>query len=291
MKHLLSHLLLFVLLSFPSLESFGQQILGLDTAIVDVLAVFHCSGDRAAVEKNCFGMVLLEGTSGLDNLLPTTECGYQYYRSDHKIVNKINDKINEYYIANIRLGDEDDMAIFFGLLNREFIPGTWNNLPKVMGRDTTNLYYYLLLQLWNNQTEIDNKNRENCYSEPFMSWVSTCPKIDYRRGYFYQLHKYRMAYLLIQDENDSILRLAYYNPLHPIMFPKNGYHIITPSGEPITFTDEYAVHIHRYEKDGVSLVAVPYLFEFITTRKEKRKEKREDRRLKKSKSKNYIVIP
>jgi hypothetical protein len=188
-------------------------------------------------------------------------------------VNKINDKINENYIANIRLGDEDDMAIFFGLLNREFLPGTWNNLPKVMGRDTTSLYYYLLLQLWINQTEIDNKNMENCYSEPFMPWVSPCPKIEYKRGYFYQLHKYRMAYLLIQDENDSILRLAYYNPLHPIMFPKKGYHIITPAGEPITFSDEYAVHIRRYEKDGISLVAVPYLFEYISDTKPKPKSK------------------
>lgn len=276
---------------YSPIETYAQRILGMDTSIVDVLAVFYCSGDRHAVYENYFGMVLLDGSSGLDKLLPTTECGYQYYQPDHKIVNKINDKINENYIANIRLGDEDDMAIFFGLLNREFTPGTWNNRPKVMGRDTTSLFYYLLLQLWNNQAEMDYKNREKCYSEPFLSWVSPYPKINYKRGYFYQLHKYRMAYLLIQDKNDSILRLAYYDPLHPVMFPKNDYHIITPSGEPITFTDEYAVHIRRYEKDGVSLVAVPYLFEYITTRKEKRKEKREDKRLKKSKSENYIIIP
>jgi hypothetical protein len=81
MKHSLSRIILFIFLSFPSLESFGQQILGMDTAVVDVLAVFYCSGDRTAVEKNYFGMVMLDSTSGLDKLLPTTECGYQYYKS------------------------------------------------------------------------------------------------------------------------------------------------------------------------------------------------------------------
>ena len=289
MKHSLSRIILFIFLSFPSLESFGQQILGMDTAVVDVLAVFYCSGDRNAVEKNYFGMVLLDGSSGLDKLLPTTECGYQYYQSDHKIVNKINDKINEYYIANIRLGDEDDMAIFFGLLNREFIPGTWNNLPKVKERDTTSIYYYLLLQLWNNTKEFTN--RAACYSEPFMSWVSPYSKIDYKEGYFYQLHKYRMAYLLIQDESDSILRLAYYHPLKPI-FPRCCYDIITTAGDPITFSfgEVYTVYIRRYEKDGVSLVAVPYLFDYLATHKEKRKERRKERRLEKSKSKNFIIM-
>jgi hypothetical protein len=100
-----------------------------------------------------------------------------------------------------------------------------------------------------------------------------------------------MAYLLMQDENDTILRLAYYHPLKPI-FPRYGYDIITPAGDPITFSfgEEYAVHIRRYEKDGVSLVAVPYLFDHIATHKEKRKERLKDRRLKKSKSKNHIII-
>lgn len=291
MKHSLSRIILFIFLSFPSLESFGQQIFGMDTAVVDVLAVFYCSGDRNAVEKNYFGMVLLDGSSGLDKLLPTTECGYQYYQSDHKIVNRINDKINEYYIANIQLGNADDIAVFLGLLNKRFIPGTWNSLPNAKEtEDTTSVYYYLLRQLWNNEREEEYINREDCYSNPFMWKFPSFYEFDYKEGYFYQLHKYRMAYLLMQDENDSILRLAYYNPLHPVMFPKNSYNIITPPGESITYTDEYAVHIRRYEKNGVSLVAVPYLFDYIATHKETRKERRKDRRLEKRMPKNYIII-
>lgn len=296
MKHSLSRIILFIFLSFPSLESFGQQILGMDTAVVDVLAIFYCSGDRNAVEKNYFGMVLLDGASGIDKLLPTAECGYQYYKSNHNIVNRINNIINKYYIANIRLGNDSDMSIFLWLLNKEFIPytpSTWRDSrkkAKAMEPDTTSVFYYLRRQLYNNQQEIGYVNRENCYSDPFMLWNPPYNEFDYKEGYFYQLHKYRMAYLLIQDENDSILRLAYYNPLQPIMFPKNYYDIISPAGEPITFTDEYAVHIRRYEKDGVSLVAIPYLFDYIATHKEKRKERRKERRLEKSKSKNFIII-
>ena len=63
MKHSLTHILFTIILSVSSLESFGQQILGMDTAIVDVLAVFYFSGDYKAVEKNYFGMVLLDGSS------------------------------------------------------------------------------------------------------------------------------------------------------------------------------------------------------------------------------------
>lgn len=290
MRISLSHILLIILLSVSSLKSFGQMILGLDTAVVDVLAVFYCSGDRTAVEKNYFEMVLLDGSSDLDKLLPSTECGYRYYKSNHKIVNVINDKMKESFIANIRLGTADEMAIFLGLLNKEFLPETWMNHLKVNERDTTSLYYYLLQQLWNNQPEHGYVDRETCYYEPFLTnayntGIHPDYKFDFKEGYYYQLHKYHMAYLLMQDANDSILRLAYYNPLYPI-FP--GFRVITQEGETITFSmgEEYATQIRRHEKDGVSLVAVPYLFNYIATRK----EKREDRRLKKSKSKNYIII-
>ncbi len=283
MKHSLFRLMLFIFLSFPSLGSFGQQILGMDTAIVDVLAVFYCSGDRNAVEKNYFGMVLLDESSGLDKLLPQTECGYRHYKLDHRIVNRINKKINEYYIANIRLGNDSDMSIFLWLLNKEFIPYTsytWKNSrnkANAVKPDTTSVFYYLRRQLCKNQQEIGYVNREDCYSDPFMSWVPPYHEFEYKEGYFYQLHKYRMAYLLMQDENDSILRLAYYNPLQPIIFPKNYYDIISPAGEPITYTDEYAVHIRRYEKDGVSLFAVPYLFDYITETNSKSKSKHKRR--------------
>ena len=274
----------------------------MDTAIVDVLAVFYCSGDRNAVEKNYFGMVLLDGSSGLDKLLPTTECGYQYYKLDHRIVNRINNKINEYYIANIRLGNDYDMSIFLWLLNKEFIPYTpytWRNSrnnAKVVEPDTTSVFYYLRKQLHKNQQEIGYVNREDCYSDPFMSWVPPYHEFDYKEGYFYQLHKYRMAYMLMQDENDSILRLAYYNPLQPVIFPKNYYDIISPAGEPITYTDGYAVHIRRYEKDGTSLIAVPYLFEYIddtsskTQAQSKSKSKSKSKRKKGNVSENYFII-
>lgn len=302
MKISLSHILLIILLPLSSLESFGQQILSLDTAIVDVLAVFYCSGDANAVEKNHFGMVLLEGSSGLDKLLPITECGYRYYKSNHKIVNVINDKMKDCFIANIRLGNADEVAIFLGLLNKEFIPGTRNHRPKVMARDTTSLYYDLLQQLWNNQPELGYINREKCYYEPFFTnayntGISSDYKFDFREGYYYQLHKYRMAYLLMQDENDSVLRLAYYNPLGPTIFPgRNPYDMITTAGEPITFSmhEEYDTHIHKYMKDGVSLVAVPYMFEYIdntsSKSQSKSKTKSKSKRKKRKDSENYFII-
>lgn len=292
MKHSLTHILFTIILSVSSLKSFGQQILGMDTAIVDVLAEFYFSGDYKAVEKNYFGMVLLDSSSGLDTILPAEECSYQYCPSDDSYINMINNRIRECYIANVALLDPYDMRISFMSLGKLF-----PSANKSEKEDMTSIFHYVESQFYNNMFGDTTKyvTRATCFNYPFQDeqFLLFDDKFEFQEGYYYQIQRYRMAYMLMQDEGDSILRLAYYNPLGPVIFPTKGnYWKITPAGKPITFAMKgvCATHIHKYMDNDVSKVAIPYLYDYVSDAKPKTKSKSRSARKRNRGGKNYIII-
>ncbi len=172
--------IIFWLVVFNHWEMFGQRFIKTDTSDVYVLAVFYYSGDKNAFEDNYFGMVILEKTSKLDNLIPSSNGSYQYYSKKDKANKKINSIINKYYIANVPPASNEQHVVF---------------------------YWSLLKDVWK-----DSSN----------SWKDTISFLSSQAN----MHK-----------SDSYLL----------------------SG------NVCATHLHSFEKNGISRVAAPYMYESLSS--------------------------
>lgn len=257
-------------------DIFGQRLIKIDTSDVDVLAIFHYSGDKNAFEDNYFGMVLLKSASELENLLPLSTCSYHFYTIDDTRNRTIEKIINDHYIANVSPCEYMQHWTFFEELTRQ----VW--------KDSTNTWRDIVPFLMSQSSLHNDENysisESDCFTDPFWEDCFHCGAPPARSvdliggghslmdadfsqaGYYYQLHKVRMAYLLIDDVRDSILKLSYFNPISPI-FPQKNYKIKSLD-EPVKFMmgNACATHLHAFEKDGMSRVAAPYRYLAVNAR-------------------------
>lgn len=266
--------IIFWLVVFNHLVMFGQHFIKTDTSDVDVLAVFYYSGDLNAFENNYFGMVILEKTGKLDKLIPASKCSYQYYSTKDKANEKIHNIISKYYVANVPPASNGQHVVFY-----------WSLLKNVWG-DSSNTWKdtisFLSSQVNMHKNDSELLSGIDCFTDPFWDdcfhYGATPERYvdvigggqyhdnsDFRQaGFYYQRQQIRMAYLIIEDNNDSILRLAYYNPLVPL-FPKPDFKWATPD-TPVKYKmgNVCATHLHSFEKNGISRVAAPYMYEALS---------------------------
>lgn len=261
------------LVIFGHSEICGQQFIKIDTTDVDLLAVFYYSGDKDAFEDNYFGMVMLENAYGIDTLLPSSICSYHYCPTEDTINNTIKSIINDHFIANVTPGEYMQHCTFF----RELTQKVWKDSMNTWKDSVT----FLMAQAFLHKDNNYSFSNAFCFTAPFWEDSFHCDApptkhvdliggghpivdADFRQaGYYYQLHKIRMAFLIIEDDNDTILKLSYFNRISPVL-PQSNYKRSTAE-EQVKFMmgNACATHLQAFDKDGVSRVAAPYLYETI----------------------------
>jgi len=231
---------------------------------------FTIHGDLNAFENNYFGMVILEKTGKLDKLIPASKCSYQYYSTKDKANEKIHNILSKYYVANVPPASNQQHVVFFWSL----LKNVWKDSSNTW-KDTIS-FLSSQVNLHKNDSYLLSGN--GCFTDPFWDDCFHCgatseryvdviesgqhrANSDFRRaGFYYQRRQIQMAYLIIEDDNDSVLKLSYYNPLVPL-FPRPDFKWATPD-TPVKYKmgNVCATHLHPFGKNGIYRVAAPYMY-------------------------------
>ena len=253
-------------------KGYSQIATGTFSDTVYLLSVFNNSGDKKNKDENYYCAVFLDKESSIENLLhlkmgeyvntrhnkhDKTVKAVKYVRLDEKLEQRINEEIDNHFLANPCIG----AGMALSAACRQYLDN----------KDKTDPYYFFIIDtLFKSRMfkylmdpdmllgEITNPLVTGglmigCDNDPpCESW-----KFDYENeGTYYKLFKLQVDYLLLDDPNGCVLARSYEWTIYPGMGSfDSAQNVKIPLGD---IGSPFISHLKVILKNGKLLTALPY---------------------------------